>query len=41
MRVIFPPIEKAAEVVKARVTGTPVLAATRSPAAMVKVTAVV
>ena len=34
-------IGRAAEVVKARVTGTLVLAATRSPAAMLKVTPVV
>ncbi len=40
MRVIFPPIERANEVVKVRVTGTPVLAATRSVEAMLKMTAV-
>ena len=38
LRVIFPLVERAAWVVKARVTGTPALAATRSPAAMVNVT---
>ena len=41
MRVIFPPVVRAAEVVKVRVTGTLALAAMRSPAAMTKLTAVV
>ena len=40
LRVIFPLVERAAWVVKARVTGTPALAATRWPAAMVNVTEV-
>ena len=39
--VIFPLVASAAEVVNKRVTGTLALAATRSPAAMVNVTAVV
>ncbi len=39
LRVIFPLVERAAWVLKARVTGTPVLAATWSPAAMVNKTA--
>ncbi len=37
---IFPPVVRAAEVVKPRMTLTLPLAATRSPAAMVKVTTV-
>jgi hypothetical protein len=39
--VILPFVESAAEVLNSRVTGTLVLAATRSPGAMVNVTAVV
>ena len=38
---IFPLVESAAEVLNTRVTATLALAATRSPAAMVNVTAVV
>ena len=41
LSVIFPLVARAAEVVNTRVTGTLALAATRSPAAMVNVTAVV
>ena len=41
LSVIFPLVARAAEVVNKRVTGTLALAATRSPAAMVNVTAVV
>ena len=37
---IFPPVARPAEVVKVRVTGTLVLAAMRSPAAMAKLTEV-